>query len=80
VDFYLGIQWSPGQIAGKVAVSHESVYLHVYANKAVDGDLHKNLRSQKPWRKRDLCGRDSRSQIPNRRPISDRPSHIEDRK
>jgi IS30 family transposase len=34
VTFYLGIQWSPEQIAGKVAVSHESVYLHVYANKA----------------------------------------------
>jgi IS30 family transposase len=30
VDFYLGIQWSPEQIAGMVAVSHESVYLHVY--------------------------------------------------
>ncbi len=45
VDFYLGIQWSPEQIAGKVAVSHESVYLNVYANKAAGGDLHKNLRS-----------------------------------
>ena len=48
MDFYLGIQWSPEQIAGKVAVSHESVYLHVYANKAAGGDLHKNLRSHKP--------------------------------
>lgn len=48
VDFYLGIQWSPEQIAGKVAISHESVYLHVYANKAAGGDLHKNLRSQSP--------------------------------
>ena len=80
VDFYLGIQWSPEQIAGKVAVSHESVYLHVYANKAAGGDLHKNPRSQKPRRKRHLCGRDRRGQIPNRRPISERPSHIEDRK
>ena len=80
VDFYLGIQWSPEQIAGKVAISHECVYLHVYANKAAGGDLHKNLRSQKPRRKRHLCGRDRRGQIPNRRPISERPSHIEDRK
>lgn len=55
VDFYLGIQWSPEQIAGKVAVSHESVYLHVYANKAAGGDLHKNLRSQKSQRKRAPC-------------------------
>jgi IS30 family transposase len=38
VNLYLGIQWSSEQIAGKVAVSHESVYLHVYANKADGGD------------------------------------------
>ncbi len=80
VDFYLGIEWSPEQIAAKVAVSHECVYLHVYADKAAGGDLHKNLRSQKPRRKRYLCGRDGRGQIPNRRPISEGPCHIEDRK
>jgi IS30 family transposase len=80
VNFYLGIQWSTEQIAGKVAVSHESVYLNVYANKAAGGDLHAHLCSQKPRRKRHLCGRDRRGQIPNRRPISDRPSNIEDRK
>ena len=65
VTFYLGIKWSPEQIAGKVAVSHECVYLHVYPDKASGGDLHKNLRSQKPRRKRYLCGRDRRGQIPN---------------
>ncbi len=63
-----------------MAVSHECVYLHIYADKAAGGDLHKNLRSQKPRRKRYLCGRDRRGQIPSRRPISERPSHIEDRK
>jgi transposase, IS30 family len=80
VGFYLGIQWSPEEIAAKVAVSHESVYLHVYTSKAAGGGLHAHLRSQKPRRKRHLCGRDRRGQIPNRRPISERPSHIEDRK
>lgn len=80
VAFYLGVQWSPEQIASKLQVSHESVYQHVYANKAAGGDLHKNLRSQKPRRKRHLCGRDRRGQIPNRRPISQRPAHIELRK
>ncbi len=80
MDFYLGIQWSPEQIAGKVAVSHESVYLHVYANKAARGGLHAHLRSQKPRRKRHLCGRDRRGHIPNRSLISERPSHIEERK
>jgi IS30 family transposase len=80
VAFFLGIQCSPEQIANKVAVSHECIYLHVYANKASGGHLHKNLRSQKSRRKRHLCGRDRRGQIPNRRPNSKRPSHIEDRK
>jgi IS30 family transposase len=80
VDYYLGIQWSPEQIAGKMAVNHESVYLHVYANKAADVDLHAHLRSQKPQRKRHLCELNRRGQIPNNLPISERPSHIEDRK
>ncbi len=80
VAFYLGVQWSPEQIASKLEVSHESVYLHVYANKAAGGALHKNLRSHKPRRKRHLCGRDRRGQIPNRRAISHRPAHIELRK
>lgn len=80
VAFFLGIEWSPEQIAHKVGVSHESVYLHVYSDKAAGGNLHKSLRSQKPRRKRHLCGRDRRGQIPNRRPISERPSYIENRK
>jgi transposase, IS30 family len=42
------------------------VYLHVYANKAAGGDLYKSLHSQKPRRKRYLCGRDRRAQIPKR--------------
>jgi IS30 family transposase len=63
-----------------VAVSHECVYLHVNGNKAASGDLHRNLRSQKPRRKPHLSGHDRRGQIPNRRPINDRPSHIEQRR
>jgi IS30 family transposase len=79
VSFLHGLQWSTEQITAMVEVSHWSVYLHVYANKGAGGDLHTHLRIQKPRRKRHLCGRDRRGQIPNR-PISDQPSHIEDRK
>ena len=77
--FYLSIEWSPEQIASKLPVSHESVYLYIYANKAQGGKLHKGLRSQKPRRKRHLCGRQRRGQIPNRRPIAQRPAHINNR-
>jgi IS30 family transposase len=74
------LQWSPEQIAGKLPVSHETLYQHVYADKARGGKLWKNLRCQKQKRKRYASGRDRRGQIPDRRPLSDRPSHIEARK
>ena len=76
----LKLQWSPEQIAGKLPVSHETLYLHVYADKAHGGTLWKNLRCQKQKRKRYASGRDRRGQIPNRRPLSERPAHIEGRK
>ena len=79
-DVLLGLQWSPEQIAGKLPVSHETLYLHVYADKARGGKLWKNLRCQKQKRKRYAGGQDRRGQIPNRRPLSERPAHIEDRK
>ena len=76
----LCIQWSPEQIASKLSISHETVYQHVYANKAQGGTLWKNLRCQKQKRKRYAGGRDRRGQIPNRRPLSERPLHIEARR
>ena len=76
----LGLQWRPGQIAGKLPVSHESLYLHVYSDKARGGTLRKNLRCQKPKRKSYASGRDRRGQIPNRRPLSERLAYVEGRK
>ena len=76
----LKLQWSPEQIAGKLPVSHETLYRHVYSDKARGGSLWKNLRCQKQKRKRYAGGRDRRGQIPHRRPLSDRPVHIELRK
>jgi IS30 family transposase len=76
----LELQWSPEQIAGKLPVSHETLYQYVYADKASGGKLWKNLRCQKQKRKRYASGLDRRGQIPNRRPLSERPLHIEGRK
>ena len=69
----LRVQWSPEQIASKLPISHETVYQHVYADKAQGGALWKNLRCQKQKRKRYAGGRDRRGQIPNRRPLNERP-------
>ena len=48
VNFYLGLQWSPEQIADKVAFSQESVYLHVYVNKAAGGDCTRTCAAKSP--------------------------------
>lgn len=78
--FYLAMQWSPEQIAGKLALSHETVYQHVYADKVAGGKLWQHLRCQKKRRKRYASGRDRRGQIVGRRPIGERPAHVEERK
>ena len=69
-------QWSPVQIANQVGISHETIYRHVYADKAAGGSLWEQLRCQK---KRYASGRDRRGQIVGRRSISERPAHLETR-
>ncbi|MBU3615596.1 IS30 family transposase, partial [Polynucleobacter sp. Latsch14-2] len=76
---YLLAQWSPVQIANQVGISHETIYRHVYADKAAGGSLYQQLRCQKKCKKRYASGRDRRGQIVGRRPISERPAHIETR-
>lgn len=76
---YLQVQFSPEQIADKLPVSHETLYQYVYADKAAGGQLWKNLRCKKQRRKRHAAGRDRRGQIPNRRALSERPAHVEQR-
>ena len=69
------------QIAGwlkrekQPAVSHERIYLYVYADKRRGGLLHRHLRSQKKQRKR-YGGYIRRGQIPNRTSIDERPKIV----
>ena len=72
-------KWSPEQIANQVGISHETIYRHVYADKAAGGNLYQQLRCQKKRKKRYASGWDRRGQIVGRRPISERPQHIEAR-
>ena len=75
----LNLQWSPVQIAGKLPISHETLYLRIYADKAQSGQLYKHLRCQKKRRKRYGKGQDRRGQIIGRRCIEERPAHVENR-
>lgn len=77
--------WSPEQIAdraaleGTLAISHESIYQFVYAEKRAGGDLAARLRAQKPYRKRYGSGRERRGRIPGRIGIEQRPLEVESR-
>jgi len=76
----LKLQWSPEQIAGKLTVSHDTLYEHVDFDKARDGTQWMNLRCQKQKKKRYAGERDRRGQITHRRTLSNRPMQIELRK
>jgi IS30 family transposase len=79
---------SPEQIAGAMktdptcpgpSVSHETIYKHIYANKAAGGDIYTHLRHRHKKRKprRDQPGR--RGQIKKRIGIEERPAVVETR-
>lgn len=83
VEAKLREEWSPEQIAGwlarhGVAISHESIYLYILADKDQGGDLHQHLRCQKKRRKR-YGSYNRRGLIANRRSISERPAVVERR-
>jgi transposase, IS30 family len=84
VESLLRKQWSPEQIAGRLklegraAVSHETIYQHVYADKRAGGTLHRHLRCRRVRRKR-YGTRSRRGQIPNRTGIEARPSVVDAR-
>ena len=71
-------QWSPEQISGHAAISPETVYQRVYADKRAGGLLWKNLRCQK-LRKKRYGKAERRGTIPNRLSIDDRPAIVETR-
>ena len=84
VEEKLRLDWSPEQIANWLkkheyeAISQEWIYQYVYADKRVGGNLHKHLRSQKPYRKR-TGSNDRRGKIPNTISIEERPEIVKQR-
>ena len=75
-------EWSPEQISGRlklsnILISHESIYLHVWANKKTGGTLYKSLRHAGKKYNHRSKGKSGRGCIPNRVDIKDRPSVIE---
>ena len=77
--------WSPEQITLWMkehrddSVSHEWIYLYIYADKRGGGKLHEHLRCQKKRRKR-YGSNDRRGKIADRVSIEERPAVVEERK
>jgi IS30 family transposase len=84
VEAKLAETWSPEQISGYLktndqpTISHESIYLRIYADKRAGGSLHRALRCQKVRRKR-YGGRERRGTIPNQVSIEQRPAIVDSR-
>ena len=72
-------QFNPEQIAYQVSFSHETIYCHVFTDKAVGGKLYRQLHCQKKRKKRYARNPELKDQIAGRKPISGRLAHIEPR-
>lgn len=85
IEDLLRKDWSPEQISGRLkhehgrAISHETIYQYVYADKKAGGDLHTHLRCQKKRRKRYGSRQNRRGIIPNRTSIDEHPSVMDSR-
>ena len=84
VEEKLRQDWSPEQVAERlkreqeVQISHEWSYQHIYADKAAGGELHTQLRCQKPYRKR-AGDQERRGKLRNRVDIDERPEIVDQR-
>ena len=84
VEMLLCRGWSPEQISARLkieglgAISHETIYHHIYQNKQKGGDLYVYLRRRHKYRKR--SGKySSRKGWDTRRPIAERPLIVDER-
>jgi IS30 family transposase len=85
VDELLRRQWSPEQVSGHLArsgllaISHETIYRHVWWDKKRGGLLYTHLRGARKRRRKRYGGYDSRGRLAGKRLISERPPGVETR-
>jgi IS30 family transposase len=81
----LKLYWSPEQIAGKLRrdhkadISHVTIYSWIMRDKAEGGKLYKFLRQGHRKRRKKRGSLNNQGQIPDRRPISERPKAVDKR-
>ena len=86
IESKLRLKWSPEQISGwlleerKELLSHETIYLHIWADKASGGDLYNLLRRKgKAYQPRSK-GQAGRGHIKNRVSIDERPKIVDEKR
>ena len=85
IDELLRRQWSPEQVAGhlrregRLSVSHETIYRHVWRDKREGGTLYTHLRGARKRRRKRYGAYDSRGRLAGKRMISERPAEVEAR-
>lgn len=72
--------WSPEQIAGRLRrqgmlmISHETIYRHLWKDKAAGGQLYRHLRGAQKQKRKRYGAYDSRGRLAGKRPITARPA------
>lgn len=85
IDALLRRQWSPEQVAGylrregRLLISHETIYRHVWRDKEAGGTLYTHLRGARKRRRKRYGAYDSRGRLAGKRMISQRPAQVEAR-
>jgi IS30 family transposase len=85
VEGLLRRQWSPEQVSGHLArtgrlsISHETIYRHVWRDKKQGGALYTHLRGARKRRRKRYGAYDSRGRLAGKRMISERPQEVETR-
>src|SRR6266568_1676811 len=78
--------WSPEQVAGRLrleralAISHETIYRYIWADKRAGGTLYQHLRGARKQRRKRYGRYDSRGRLAGKRSISTRPAAVETRR
>jgi IS30 family transposase len=85
VEGLLCRQWSPEQVAGylrragRLSISHETIYRHVWRDKREGGLLYTHLRGARKRRRKRYGAYDSRGRLAGKRLITERPAEVEAR-
>ena len=85
VESLLREDWSPEQTSGQLgkegllSISHETIYRHIWEDRARGGELCQHLRCALKKRRKRYAHYDSRGRLAGKRHISERPASVERR-